>query len=143
RSWERRAPVGSEQGTLVHLRALPCRRATPPPRDDAPVPAGPAPTQTTCYRPPDRPGPISCTRCGRTTCVDDAIDAPVGYLCPGCVRQPAHVERAQRRVAGAQSARATTALLGIIVVVYVAQLGTQLPNGWSELVVRGGLFGPA
>jgi membrane associated rhomboid family serine protease len=107
------------------------------------VPAGPAQTQTSCYRHPDRPAPISCTRCGRPICVDDAVDAPVGYLCPECAQQPAHVQRAQRRVAGAQSARATMGLLGVIVVVYVAQLGTQLPNGWSELVIRGGLFGPA
>lgn len=107
------------------------------------MPAGSPQTQTTCYRHPDRPAPISCTRCGRPICVDDAVDAPVGYLCPECAEQPANVRRAQRRVAGAQSARATTTLLAVIVLVYLGQLGTQLGNGFSELVIRGGLFGPA
>ena len=107
------------------------------------MPAGSSQTQTSCYRHPDRPAPISCTRCGRPICIDDAIDAPVGYLCPECAEQPAHVRRAQRRVAGAQTARATTGLLAIIALVYVGQMATQLPNGWSELVLRGGLYGPA
>ena len=104
--------------------------------------AGSSQTQVTCYRHPDRPAPLSCTRCGRPICVDDAIDAPVGYLCPECAEQPASVRRAQRRVAGAQAARATTALLVLIGLVYVGQLATQRPDGWSELVLRGGLYGP-
>lgn len=107
------------------------------------MPAGPSQTATGCYRHPDRPAPISCTRCGRPICIDDAIDAPVGYLCPECAEQPANVRRAQRRVAGAQSAPATTTLLVLIGVVFLGQMGTQLDNGLSELVVRGGLFGPA
>lgn len=107
------------------------------------MPAGPSQTQTSCYRHPDRPAPISCTRCGRPICIEDAIDAPVGYLCPECAQQPKRVQQAQRRVAGAQSARATKALLGIIVLVFIGQMATQMPNGLSELVLRGGLFGPA
>ena len=107
------------------------------------MPAGPSQTATSCYRHPDRPAPISCTRCGRPICVDDAIDAPVGYLCPECAEQPANVRRAHRRVSSAQSARATMVLLGVIGVVFLGQMGTQLGNGLSELVLRGGLFGPA
>ncbi len=99
------------------------------------MPAGSSQTQTSCYRHPDRPAPISCTRCGRPICIDDAVDAPVGYLCPECAQQPKHVQRAQRRVAGAQSAQATTVLLAVIGLVYVAQL--SMP----ELVLRGGLIG--
>ena len=107
------------------------------------MPAGPSQTQTSCYRHPDRPAPISCTRCGRPICIDDAIDAPVGYLCPECAEQPANVRRAQKRVAGAEAARATMALVGIIAVVYLGQMATQRPEGFSELVARGGLYGPA
>lgn len=99
------------------------------------MPAGSSQTQISCYRHPDRPAPISCTRCGRPICIEDAIDAPVGYLCPECAEQPTHVQRAQRRVAGAQSAQATTTLLGIIAVVYVGQL--LMP----DLIFRGGLVG--
>lgn len=107
------------------------------------MPAGSPQTQTSCYRHPDRPAPISCTRCGRPICVDDATDAPVGYLCPECAQQPAHVRRAQRRVAGAQAARATTVLLALIALVFLGQMATSRPEGLSELVLRGGLFGPA
>lgn len=107
------------------------------------MPAGSPQTQTTCYRHPDRPAPLACTRCGRPICLDDAIDAPVGYLCPECAQQPARVQRAQRRVSGAQAARATTALLVVIGVVFLGQMATRQDNGFSELVLRGGLFGPA
>jgi membrane associated rhomboid family serine protease len=86
------------------------------------VPTGSPQTQTSCYRHPDRPAPISCTRCGRPICVDDAVDAPVGYLCPECAERPANVRRAERHVAGTGSATATMVLLGIIAVVYLAQL---------------------
>lgn len=98
--------------------------------------AGSHQTQVSCYRHPDRPAPLACTRCGRPICVEDAVDAPVGYLCPECARQPGHVRQAQRRVASAQSARATTVLLGIIAVVYVGQLA--IPDLW----IQGALFGP-
>lgn len=99
-------------------------------------------TEVTCYRHPDRPAPLGCTRCGRPICVEDAIDAPVGYLCPECARQPASVRQAQRRVAAAQSSRATMVLLGIIIAVYAGQLATQLPEGISRLYLEGTLFGP-
>jgi membrane associated rhomboid family serine protease len=94
-------------------------------------------TEARCYRHPDRPAPIGCSRCGRPVCLPDAIDAPVGYLCPECAAPPPHVQRAQRRVAAAQSGRATSVLLGIIGVVYLGQLA--IPDLW----VRGALFGPA
>lgn len=90
-----------------------------------------------CYRHPNRPATLRCTRCERPICVDDAIDAPVGYLCPECARQPKHVQRAQRRVRGAASAQGTTTLLVIIGVVFLGQLA--LP----ELLFRGGLVGGA
>jgi membrane associated rhomboid family serine protease len=97
--------------------------------------AGSPPPPVTCYRHPDRPAPLGCTRCSRPICIDDAIDAPVGYLCPECARQPANVRRAHRRMASAQNARATTTLLVLIGVVYVAQLA------FPELWLRGALNG--
>ena len=97
--------------------------------------AGPSQTQTTCYRHPDRPAPIGCSRCGRPICIDDAIDAPVGYLCPECARQPSHVQRVERRVGRAGDARATRGLLAIIVVVYLAQLAS--PTLWQSGALNG------
>lgn len=45
--------------------------------------------QSTCYRHPDRPTALSCTRCGRSACVDCLRPAPVGQHCVDCVAQEA------------------------------------------------------
>src|SRR5439155_21138319 len=39
----------------------------------------------TCYRHPDAPTGVHCTRCGRPICTECMIPAPVGYQCPQCV----------------------------------------------------------
>jgi membrane associated rhomboid family serine protease len=44
-----------------------------------------APPETpACYRHPERPALLRCSRCERPICGDDAIEAPVGYQCPEC-----------------------------------------------------------
>lgn len=91
-----------------------------------------------CYRHPDRPAPLSCTRCGRPICLECAVDAPVGYLCPDDARTNPRQRRAARQVARAGSAGTTRLLVGIVAVVYVAQ--AVLGRG---LVLNFGLFGPA
>jgi membrane associated rhomboid family serine protease len=90
-------------------------------------------TTTTCYRHPNRPAPLRCTRCERPICLDDAVDAPVGFLCPDDARQPARV----RAVSRAGGAPVTRALIGVAVVVFLLQQVS------SEPFVRGALFGPA
>ncbi len=92
----------------------------------------------TCYRHPDRPAPLSCTRCGRPICLDDAVDAPVGFLCPDDAEQPASVRRAARSVQRATGGYVTRVLVGIIAVVFLLQ---QLPG--VSLFQWGALFGPA
>jgi membrane associated rhomboid family serine protease len=37
-----------------------------------------------CYRHPDRVTGLSCSRCGRSICVECSHDAAVGQLCPEC-----------------------------------------------------------
>lgn len=87
----------------------------------------------TCYRHPRRAAPLRCTRCERPICLEDAVDAPVGFLCPECARQPTRV----RRVARAHGEQVTKLLLGVIVVVFLAQQAT-------DAVFREGvLWGPA
>lgn len=96
------------------------------------------PLTQVCYRHPDRPAPLSCTRCGRPICLDDAIDAPVGFLCPEDAEQPKRVRQATRNVQLASSGVVTRTLVGIVAAVFVLQ---QVPG--LELFQRGALFGPA
>ena len=91
----------------------------------------------TCYRHPRREAPLRCTRCERPICLDDAIDAPVGYLCPECAQQPSHVRRATAAVARAGSQTATRGLLGVIIVVFLLQQASEV------VFQQGALFGPA
>lgn len=45
-------------------------------------PQGPPPT---CYRHPDRPTYVHCTRCQRPICPECMRQAPVGHQCPECI----------------------------------------------------------
>ncbi len=74
-----------------------------------------------CYRHPDRPAPLSCTRCGRPICLDDAIDAPVGFLCPEDAQTPKRQQQAARSVARMDRPLVTSWLLGLIVAAYIGQ----------------------
>jgi membrane associated rhomboid family serine protease len=42
----------------------------------------PAPAQATCYRHPDRPTALRCSRCDRPICAECVRPAAVGQLCP-------------------------------------------------------------
>lgn len=96
---------------------------------------------STCYRHPGREASLRCTRCDRPICLDDAVDAPVGYLCPECAQQPANVRRAQRAVARAGGAQLTRVLLGVLVVVFLGQLASQEVTAagvtWGPLIAAG------
>lgn len=88
----------------------------------------------TCYRHPNREAPLRCTRCERPICLDDAVDAPVGFLCPEDAKQAPRV----RRVAAGSRGTVTTTLVGILAVVYLAQ---QVPGlGVTERFIE---WGPA
>lgn len=102
---------------------------------------------TTCYRHPGREAPLRCTRCERPICLDDAIDAPVGFLCPEDARQAPRVRRAAR----AAGSPVTRGLVVVLVGVHLLQqvvpevIGLGILNGrfmaatgqWWRLVTGG------
>jgi len=69
----------------------------------------PAPAPVTCYRHPDRPTGLRCSRCDRPICGECANPAPVGQLCPDDARNRVRV----RGLPGQQRPVATLALLGL------------------------------
>lgn len=83
-----------------------------------------------CYRHPDRQSFVLCQRCGRTICGECQTPAPVGVICPECMREqrataprtkPAVLTRA-RSAAGRGAPVVTYSLIGITVAVYLLQL---------------------
>lgn len=49
----------------------------------------PQPSYPVCYRHPDRPTALGCTRCGRPACPECLRTAPVGQQCVDCVHAAA------------------------------------------------------
>ena len=91
----------------------------------------PYPQQTpagtpTCYRHPDRPTLVGCTRCGRPTCPECMRSASVGHQCVDCVQ--AGVQNVQAPAfSTAQSAGkpwVSYTLIAINVAVFLVQLAT-------------------
>ncbi|GAB2910268.1 rhomboid family intramembrane serine protease [Rhodococcus aerolatus] len=78
-----------------------------------------------CFRHPDRPTGLRCTRCGRPACPECLREASVGFHCVACVAEG----RAQSRTAvnalgtplqqGSADPRATYGLIGANVLVFV------------------------
>lgn len=84
----------------------------------------------TCYRHPDRESFVRCQRCGRTICGECQTQAPVGVICPECMREqrasaprtkPAVLTRA-RAATGRGAPVVTYSLIGITLFVFVLQL---------------------
>ncbi|MEV7020643.1 rhomboid family intramembrane serine protease [Kitasatospora sp. NPDC093558] len=76
-----------------------------------------------CYRHPQTPTGISCTRCGRPICPSCMVPASVGFQCPECVSGAhAEVRRPTTRYGGvltADGALVTKVLIGINLAVFV------------------------
>jgi membrane associated rhomboid family serine protease len=88
--------------------------------DHLPVP--PAPTIEVCYRHPNVPTRVHCTRCERPICPDCMIPAPVGFQCPECVEE---ARRDFRRGPGSPlrgGISATNALLIAIAIPFVIEV---------------------
>jgi len=84
------------------------------------------PVEQTCYRHPDRVTGLSCSECGRPICTECMTMAPVGIRCPDHSGKAQGVQRVTKGVRRAAfegtGAKATKALIGVNVAVYVAEL---------------------
>lgn len=106
-----------------------------PPRYEAPPPAPVAPT---CYRHPDRPTGIVCTRCGRPICTECMVPAAVGFQCPECVRAGRQSIRPVRRGTAARAAAGrwgpvTLSLIGANVAMFVVTAVSVAAIGGNPL----------
>jgi len=92
-----------------------------------------------CPRHPDRESHVRCQRCGRPVCPECQRPAAVGIQCVDCVHQAAKTVPTTRTVFGGavnpRGAVVTYSIIGICVVVYVAEL-------ISPAVVRNFAFYP-
>jgi membrane associated rhomboid family serine protease len=97
-----------------------------------------------CYRHPDRQSFALCQRCGRTICGECQTQAPVGVICPECLRGqqassaagPVRMPRAPRalqRVSNDSRPLVTWWIIGITVVIYFLQLIPGSPvQSWLQ-----------
>ncbi|MDQ2757989.1 MAG: rhomboid family intramembrane serine protease [Actinomycetota bacterium] len=110
----------------------------------------PSPDQTmmptsVCPRHPDREAYVRCQRCGRPACPECQRPAAVGIQCVDCVRESARSAPTAATVFGGRTggdpALVTKVIIGICVVVFVAQLARPALTqdlsfapvvGWSE-----------
>jgi membrane associated rhomboid family serine protease len=68
-----------------------------------------------CYRHPDRVTGLSCTRCGRSICVECSHDAAVGQLCPECAKpDDRHRVVTRKQIIGRPSFGTAPVSMGII-----------------------------
>jgi len=115
---------------------------------------------STCYRHPDRQSFVLCQRCGRTICGECQTPAPVGVICPECMREarasaPRTRPEAIRRIGflGRSGQPVMTyAIMAVCVAVFIAQnipgIGSHVTNallyagGFSYPASAGGSFQP-
>jgi membrane associated rhomboid family serine protease len=113
-----------------------------------------------CYRHPDRQSYVLCQRCGRTICGECQTPAPVGVICPECMREarasmPRTRPEAIRRIGFLSRSGQpvmTYALMALCVLVFIFQsipgIGSHVTQallyagGYSYPASAGGSFQP-
>lgn len=109
---------------------------------------GTPPQAPTCYRHPDRPTYVSCTRCDRYICPECMRDATVGQHCVECVRADRRpTPRARTHFGGRPRSGApalTYALIGANVAAFVLQTASAGLEShltlWPPAVADGELY---
>ena len=103
-----------------------------------------------CYRHPNRDTGLSCSECGRPICTECMTVAPVGLRCPDHSGRPQGVARVRSKVRrtgwAGTGALVTKTLIGINVLVYLAEIGsgsgTTGASSGSSVIERFALDGP-
>jgi membrane associated rhomboid family serine protease len=113
-----------------------------------PHPPYPAQSPPVCYRHPDRPTYVACTRCARPACGECMRSAAVGQQCVDCVAAAAATVRPVRTAAGAVATAGrpvvTYTLMAVNVVVAIMQIAAprldRLLALWSPAVAGGDFY---
>ena len=104
-----------------------------------------------CYRHPDRRSFVLCQRCARTVCGECQTPAPVGVICPECMKADRAADRAAARARPRRAGQrfrtpgglppVTFAIMVVCVVVYLGQVVT----GWLgfRVIDAYGAYSPA
>ena len=87
---------------------------------------------TTCYKHPDRETGVSCQRCDRYICPECSTSGAVGFLCPEDAGDRVKISRAGFQKSPLQAAPITFALIGINILVYIAEkiYPSLIPSLW-------------
>ncbi len=107
-----------------------------------------ADTSNYCYRHPDRQSFVLCQRCGRTICGECQTPAPVGFICPECMREArasmprtrAEPIRRVRYMSRSGQPVMTYALIAVCVFVFILQSIPGLGGHITNALVYGGVF---
>ena len=95
-----------------------------------PYPAQTPPGPPVCYRHPDRPTYVGCSRCGRPACPECLRPAAVGQQCVDCVHAGMQAMPQATTMAGARITKATPvvsyALIAANIAVFLLQLGSSM-----------------
>lgn len=97
----------------------------------------PVTTAPVCYRHPDRPTRLACSRCGRPICAECSHDAAVGQLCPECAAPTPGYRVIDARRTVVRPSRATAPVsMGIIALTTAVYLAQFLVPGANEWIVE-------
>jgi membrane associated rhomboid family serine protease len=94
----------------------------------------------TCYRHPSRETGVSCSACGRPICPDCMTPTSVGMRCPECARDRTKVKTPRSWRTSGSTPSLTQILIGINVVVFLAETATGTPLGGANVVSIGTLY---
>lgn len=98
-----------------------------------------------CYRHPDRQSYVLCQRCGRTICPECQTPAPVGVICPECMRQqraeaPRTKPQVITRLTGRGAPVITYAIIGLCVFVFILQSLPGIGNSVTSAIWYAGAY---